>query len=320
MAFFAALLAIGTLAAPPVQLDMKNVRFHADDRVVMQIDTLRGEMVPKDGQRVVLADPKSYDVHVRDGDVSLGSGALESSMEEIVFARRRSGVRPTGVSFHGDRLIIHGRLKGLGIPFSIESKVSANRDGRIRLHPVKVRGLGIPVGGLARWLGVKLGRTAVKIGKPVGLEADGDDLLMDASRATPPPRIVGPVVDARVEHGALHLRFGRAPGLTTGADQDPAPPEPEHPNRIWMHGGVLVIGRLTMDPTEMEIVDVDPADPFDFQNTRFGKQQLPHGGERVLPDGGLVVYMRDWEDITKSTRPAAVDARTAPTAGDRTSP
>ena len=303
MGAIGAMLVVGLLAGgggAPVQLDMRNVHFRADARVSLQIDRMRGEMVPtRAGTPVTLQDPTSYDVHLREAEVSLLPDALEAAMEEIVFADPRSAIRPTRVSFRGsDHIVIAGRLKRADIPFEIDSALSVDPDGRVRLHPTKVSGAGLPVKGLAKLFGIPLGKEAVKMGKPVGLTADGDDLLLDTGATVPPPKIVGPVEEARIENGALHLRFGRASGLSAAADSDPAPPEPHRPNRIWMHGGVLVIGRLTMKPTKMEIVDDDPSDPLDFEQLRFSKEQLPRGRERVLPDGGLVVYLPDFEDLT----------------------
>ena len=39
-----AFLLLALLAAPPVGLEMRHVHFHADDRVVLEIETLSGEM------------------------------------------------------------------------------------------------------------------------------------------------------------------------------------------------------------------------------------------------------------------------------------
>jgi len=65
-------------------------------------------------------------------------------------------------------------------------------------------------------------------------------------------------------------------------------------------GGTLRFGKLLMLDAEMQIVDLDPADPFKFDLDRYAAQLIA-GYSRTLPDLGLEVYMRDIDKIKRSS-------------------
>ena len=59
-----------------------------------------------------------------------------------------------------------------------------------------------------------------------------------------------------------------------------------------------------MKGTELQIVDADPRDPFDFFLDHYN-EQLVAGYSKNLPDKGLIVHMPDFAKIGKpaSDRP-----------------
>ncbi|MEO7103956.1 MAG: hypothetical protein ABI311_11260 [Gemmatimonadaceae bacterium] len=79
-----------------------------------------------------------------------------------------------------------------------------------------------------------------------------------------------------------------------------------------------------MADVEMQIVDLDPADPLKFALDQYAKQ-LVAGNSRTLPDRGLEVFMRDLAKIggtqaglkrdsngTQKARPNGMGAGTTP--------
>jgi hypothetical protein len=60
---------------------------------------------------------------------------------------------------------------------------------------------------------------------------------------------------------------------------------------MYYEGGTLRFGKLLMLDAEMQIVDLDPSDPFKFDLDRYARQ-LVAGYSRSLADGGLEVFMR----------------------------
>jgi hypothetical protein len=60
----------------------------------------------------------------------------------------------------------------------------------------------------------------------------------------------------------------------------------------------MKFGKLTMDDVDLELVDKDPSNAFDFSLDHY-QQQLNAGYSKSLPSLGLVVYMPDYAAIAK---------------------
>ena len=122
-----------------------------------------------------------------------------------------------------------------------------------------------------------------------GLTMEGDDVFLDPERLMPPPRIRGRLTAVRVEKDRIVQVFG-------SRRKDLTPPDPEARNYMYYHGGRLRFGKLTMDDTDMQIVDADPGDPFFFSQKEY-KRQLIAGYSRNTPNLGLVVKMPDLDQV-----------------------
>jgi hypothetical protein len=107
----------------------------------------------------------------------------------------------------------------------------------------------------------------------------------------PPPEIRGPLTRASMSGGRVVLRFGTAANL-----QPLAVPAPEAANYVYFGGGVIRFGKLTMTDADLQLIDQDPRDPFDFFPARYVKQ-LVAGYSKNTPSGGLQTYMPDFNDI-----------------------
>ena len=75
-------------------------------------------------------------------------------------------------------------------------------------------------------------------------------------------------------------------------------PRAVSPNFIYWRGGSLVFGKLTMTATDLELVDMDPKDPFDF-SVEHWNDQLIAGYSKTTASGGLKAHMPDFNDLKK---------------------
>ena len=73
-------------------------------------------------------------------------------------------------------------------------------------------------------------------------------------------------------------------------------PDPSARNYMYYRGRVLRFGKLTMVDADLQIVDGDPDDPFDFYLGRLN-QQLVAGESRNQEDFGLVTVLPDYADL-----------------------
>ncbi len=300
-ALTSALVLVSALAAtraateqPRVQIEMRNVRLHVLAGVTLDIRRLRGEMQSRaDGGPPVFDDQTSYVLHVATADMSMDMSSLSSLLNRRVFAY--PGAPITGVTFRATddgRIEQRGTLhKGVSVPFSMKASVSTTPDGRLRLHVESVKTLGIPAKGLLDLFGLKLD-DLIDLKARRGIEVQGNDVLMSPGDVLPPPRIDGRLVRAEVRGGKLLQVFGPADG------RRPPPLNPPLPraNYIYFSGGSIRFGKLTMSDADLQLIDADPRDPFDFFPERYN-DQLVAGYSKNTPRHGLKTFMPDFNDL-----------------------
>lgn len=176
------------------------------------------------------------------------------------------------------------------------AELSLTPDGLIRIHPVEMNICGIDGEGLLKALGLKL-EDLLDLRQAKGATVRGNDLFLDPVKILPPPAIEGRISAVKVEGNEVVQTFG-------GSSGDP-PPKPLSPpdltalNYMFFGGGTVRFGKLFMVRTDMQIVDADPSDPFDFSIDEYNRQ-LVAGYSKNMPDMGLEVFMPDLGDIEKN--------------------
>jgi len=171
-----------------------------------------------------------------------------------------------GVDREG-RLEQKGKLhKGAWIPFSVQATVSAD-EGLIRLHPVKVQVAGIPAAKMMSVFGIEL-EDLIKVRTGRGVTVRDNDLLLEPSHMMPSPEVRGKVTSAKVVGDRLFLVMGQP----SAAQKPLVVPDSKAKNYIWFHGGRIEFGRLSMRDADLQLIDADERDPFDFYTARYNDQ------------------------------------------------
>ena len=186
--------------------------------------------------------------------------------------------------------------KGVDVPFSTKASVRASQDGRLQFHTESMKALGIPAKGMLDLFGLKLD-DLVNLKNQRGIAIDGDDILISPGQALPPPEIRGRVAKVSLENGRLVQLFddgGAKPKALTA-------PLPSAKNYIYFSGGDITFGKLTMHGADLQLIDNDPRDPFDFSPEKYNAQ-LVAGYSKNTPSGGLKTYMPDYEDLRGGKR------------------
>ncbi len=289
--------AVRAQAAAPVHAHFRNVHFRFAPQIALEIEDLEGVLTPKiDGAAVVLDDDTSFVLQIQRGRTALTAGNLTRLLNEWVFAYPGAPLRNLSVTFRDGRLRQSGILhKGVDIPFQMEASVAVTPAGEIRLHPTSMKICSIPGKGLMDALGIHLS-DLLDLRRAHGVRVAGDDLYFDPTAILPPPAIDGHLVAVAVLDSALVQTWRTGTGAdSTAALGAAAPPLPDAPNFMYFRGGVLRFGKLFMVATDMQVVDADAADPFDFFLDRY-VVQLAAGRTENLPDFGLLVHMPDYDD------------------------
>ncbi|HEX5074982.1 MAG TPA: hypothetical protein VFW03_17325 [Gemmatimonadaceae bacterium] len=278
-------------------LEMKNVNLRVAKDAVVGVRTLRGQVMPtQPGGSALLDSTSSFSIRITSGTVALESADLGVILNRFVFGYKGSPLKHLKVRTEGDQLVQSGVMhKGVDLKFEIKAALSLTDSGWIRLHPTKVRVLGINGKSLLHALGLRLD-DMLDLSKSTAARVKGDDIYLDPTKILPPPAITGRLTSVRVEGNALVQQFATLPddSVFTGyARADSAAP-----NYLFFRGARLRFGRLEMHDTELQILDLDPSDPFDLFLAEYNKQ-LTAGYSRNRPNLSLQAFFPDYNDLGK---------------------
>jgi hypothetical protein len=289
---------------------MRNVNLHVDEGIVLVVRRLRGRMESRTaGRPPIFDDGRSYVLNVDQGELSIGMRSLERLLNAHVFAYPGAPledvrVRPTGDGRLEQKAKLH---KGITIPVSMKASVAATPEGQLQMHVESMKAAGMPARGLLKLFGLELD-DLVKLEQGHGVVVRDDDLIISVGQVLPPPEIRGRLSSAFVRGDELVQIFGDKPSLP-----ELTKPDPKAPNYVYFHGSDIRFGKLTMSGADLQLIDADPRDPFDFFPARY-KAQLVAGYSKNTPAGGLKTYMPDFNDL--QTRPRT-DLRPPPTNGEK---
>lgn len=280
-------------ASAVVRTAMKNVDFHLTDRIVVHIVTLNGSLTPNFGGMPVFDDKKSFHLDVDSASILITTAALSNDLNDYVFAKPDAPLKKLSITTQGSELILRGVLasKG-GIPFQTDGTVAATPEGQIRIHTLKVKALHLPVKGLMDLLGLETSKM-IDTKKLNGVTADKDDLILDPQQLLPPPQMRGHLSSIQIENGAIALTFDGE-----GQGSKPAAISSRCGGRNFeaFRGGTVRFGKLTMSDADLELVDSDPVDSFDFSIDHY-RDQLVAGYAKMSKQGGLCVHMPDFNKL-----------------------
>lgn len=285
-------------AHAPTEAQMRNVDFHIDPTAILHIHQLRGTMRSKTAGEPLNFDNKtSFILRMERAQIGVDARTLDVLMNHYVFGYAGAPLRDLHTTFSNGQMVQEGVMhKVIDIPFIMTANVSVTGDGRMRVHPVKIKICSLNGLALLKAVGMSM-QKMLDLSKAVGIVAEKNDLVIDVLKILPPPSIEARLTAVAIEGAELmqHFDFGRnVPDLDL--------PDKSAPNTMYYRHGTLRMGKLLMVDADMQVIDTDPRDPFDFYIDRYN-DELVEGFSRNRPDYGLTVYMRDFADVGQPTRP-----------------
>jgi hypothetical protein len=284
-------VALSSAQSPPadsraVSTEMRSVMYHFTDDISVHIVQLKGKLVPKD-EIPVFDDKQSFILQIDSATIAMSTDALAHVLNDHVFTGKDAPLRDLVISTDGDQLKIKGKLGQKGnVSFETVGEVTATPEGKIRLHASHIKAAHLPVKGIMDLFGVKLA-DLINTKKVKGVSAEKDDVIFDPEEIFPPPQIQGKVTNVRIENGQIVQVFGTgSAGKPLGGLR----------NFMAYRGGTLRFGKLTMNDTDLILIDSDPRDPFDFYLDHY-REQLTAGYTKTTLQFGLRVYMVDYNKL-----------------------
>jgi hypothetical protein len=276
-----------------VGIEMRNVSLHIADGVILVVHSLDGVFISRGRNKPpIFDDPQSYTMRMKVADVEMDAPSL-TTMMRLSLSKQKSPLEEPQIAFENGEMHITGKIKkGAAVPFSLHASVSVTADGMMRLHPTKLSAVGIPVKGMLELFGFKVGNL-IKMPAGSGMKGDGDDLLLDTAAMMPPPRTEAKL--QRVAISGTHLQMTLV-GNAKLPERPATLPLPSAKNYLYFFGGSIRFGKLTMSEADMQLIDADQHDPFDFFPAHYDAQLLA-GYSHNTARKGLQVYMPDYADV-----------------------
>ena len=274
-----------------VETQMNHVALHAADQIVLDIEWLRGTMISRSADPPFFDDPRSYVLQITDAEVSMSMSSLQILMNQYLLGHDGAPLKNVELTpEENGRVVMRGRLHK--VPISAKAEVEATRDGRMQLRVEAMKALGVPVTGLMDLFGLTIEDVADLNRR--GVEVVKNDIVIAPGQVLPPPELRGSLTFAAVVGNRLVQRFGH--GKDGGRLSPLVPPDPDAPNYVYFGGGTLRFGKLTMSDADLQLIDMDPRDPFDFFPARY-KAQLVAGYSKNTVTDGLKTYLPDFDDL-----------------------
>jgi hypothetical protein len=273
-----------------VEVEMSGVDLHVTADITLAVRHLRGRFEPAGKAQIpYLDDKQSYVVAIDSAEIAMDMPSLNAMVTQAL-GQDRSNVEKLRISIDEEnRLRQKGVLdKGVKLPFDVKGGIEATADGRLRVHAAKVRSGGVPMNPLMKIFSVEMD-DLLKVKPGHGITVDGNDLLLDPQLLLPPPLIRGKVTAVRIEDSVMVLTFGSGERLRL------SPPATSR-HYIYWRAAELQFGKLVMTNTDLELVDDDAKDPFDFSIDHWN-DQLVAGYSKTMPNRGLKAHMPDYNDL-----------------------
>jgi len=287
IAGLACAVAVAEAGKDTVAVDMRNVDLHVSDDIALHVNRLQGHFVAVGRSSPFLDNKRSYTVDVDNGEIALDLNSLNQLMARSM-GGDKSNIRNLRVWFNDDGTLGESGVidSKVNVPFKSKAVVSATGDGRIRVSTTSVKSGGVPLTPVMKVLGLHMD-SLVKVAPGSGVVTEGNDFILDPSQLLPAPAVRGRVTAVRIANNRLVQTFGSGDApLAQGLS----------PNHIYWRNGELAFGKLTMTDTDLELVDNDPSDPFDFSIDHWN-DQLVAGYSKTMPNRGLKAHLPDYDDL-----------------------
>jgi hypothetical protein len=209
----------------PVNAAFRNVALHIDPSIVLEIRHIDGALLSTvPNQPPVFDDQRSFTLRIDSGVVAMSPEGLSDLLNRYIFAYDGAPLKNLTITIVNGQLHQKGTLhKGVDVPFAIDADISATPDGRIRLHPTKVKAAGLPAGGLMKLFGVELDEL-IKVKQAPGVQIQDNDFLLSPDRLLPAPKIAGHLTRVHIDGNRIVETFG--PGTIAKL----TPPDPRARN------------------------------------------------------------------------------------------
>ncbi len=201
----------------------RDVDFRVTGDIGFMIHDMAATLTPAHpGQPIVFDDPTSVTINVHRGEVTLDSAKLTAIFDRYLFQYQGSPLRNMRVvPQDGGSLRITGEMhRETWVPIVLAGSLSMRNADELVFHADHVEVAGVGADKLMQAAHVKMA-DLLKVDTPIA-RLDGDDVVMQVAKLTPPPALRMTHHEDRHERGGRTLHARRSHGADDRLARDDA--------------------------------------------------------------------------------------------------
>lgn len=269
------------------EAQLNNTEFCWTDTTCAQLEGLAATLKPQAGQMVNADKPTSFSVGVKQGMVHIAPQGVAGMLNDSIFNYPQSALRNMTVDlspYKGKNVLsIDGNIKVLfWIPFNMLASMSVNQDtNTLNLKVEKITVLKfIPALWAIKFDPLNLDKL-LPLPKNNHLSIHQNTIAIKPFGLFPPPRLSGDMKHVRLDSKHVHLAFSDQSNSTMPAGTS-----------IYLNGGRMQFGTLSMNPVDIAITDQTKNNAFRFRLSQY-KQLLSNSQIELDKYNRVTVSMPD---------------------------
>ncbi len=269
-----------------VHFQARSIVFHVMDGVHLNVNSVDALLEPTStDEPVTLDDPESMKVQLLSAGATISAADMTTLLNHYALPESKLPIHSVEVSFQDNEVQITGKVhKVFEVPFKASATIGITPHGNFHLHFNKITVAGFLHKGVLDLLGLNIADLAKGA---ENFHVHDDDVDFPLHILFPAPHFSGHLQSVGIEGDKLVQVFGKPEPFA------PAPVPAQH--YIYLRGGVLDFGRLSMHGVDLELLNKEADQTFELSLQNVFLQALP-GYMKNLPDHGLVAYLGTYTD------------------------
>lgn len=273
-------------------LFLKNINFRIFGNIGYRTERMVVSARPRNPSEPVIFDnPQSFDMTVLDGKVIVPSDSLTELLNQHVFNFKDSPIRNLAVETNPDELVMKGEMnrRGKWVDFTLRGTMTVVDANTLAYNPKSISLEGQSANFMLSAANIHLDEI-MQLRAP-GVNLVKSTLFLNPGLLFPPPKLNLTVKSVTVKAEGLEIE-GTSETL-------PAPPEllVRSDSYIVMRGGDAKFLNVMPINIQMQIMSDSPDKPLDFSLYEY-RRQLEAGYMKFQPNGGLLVYMKNYSELS----------------------
>ncbi|MDX1958680.1 MAG: hypothetical protein SFU98_08915 [Leptospiraceae bacterium] len=282
-------------------IDVRNVNFRFKKNISLELPNLQGELIPKKGSTVVnFDDVNAFIIRITNGEAYANPEVLKTLFVDYVFNFESSTLKLKKVEFPeevGNKIKLSGELNFLlWLEFEMMGTIGLEKKtNQIVITAEEIKAVGNSyIKSLLSAIGLNLEKL-IPIPDGKGVTIKSNQIFISPFIVFPPPKLEGKFSIIDVKNSKLHLVLSSDEIISF-----PSPPDSLAKNYLFLYKGEVKFGKLFMVDANLQMIDTDETDNFDFFMPEYFKTLTSGGKATIKPDMSVKVIMPDYGDVFKN--------------------